>query len=298
MTGLSRTIRVGPIGPGPVSSRRLPSPSASALRSKPEQKLPSAPVSTATDSAASALNRSKDSTSRAAVCGSTALRTSGRSMVTTTTDPSGSYRTVIGPPGLLRVHERIAVVGGRRVCLLDHAWAGPADEVEDRTRLVVGSRRARAAKRLQPDDRAGGLVIDVEAAGGVDQRLGCGANRLPVAGEDGACQSVRAGAIDELEGVLEFPVRIRIHRQDRAEQLLLEELEIWIGGLDDRRPHEPTHLVVALPARDDLRAFGLAREIDRGHVLRISLAVDHRAHEVAEIGNVSLRDGIDLIGHL
>ncbi len=33
-------------------------------------------------------------------------------------------------------------------------------------------------------------------------------------------------------------------------------------------------------------------------MLRISLAVDHRTHEIAEIGNVSLRDGVDLIGHL
>src|SRR5258707_907260 len=54
MTGLLSCSRVGPIGPSPSGSRRLPRPSASAFRSAPEQKVPPAPVSTATARAGSA----------------------------------------------------------------------------------------------------------------------------------------------------------------------------------------------------------------------------------------------------
>ena len=61
------------------------------LRSAPAQKVPPAPVSTATDRSGSASKRRKAATSSSAVGRSTALRTSGRSMVTTTTGPSVSY---------------------------------------------------------------------------------------------------------------------------------------------------------------------------------------------------------------
>src|SRR5712692_22794 len=140
-------MRVGPMGPGPVSSSLIPSLRASAFRSKPAEKWPPAPVSTATANASSAAKRSKESTSCPAVSGSTALRTSGRSMVTTTTWPSGSYRTVMDG-GLLRIHVRIAVILGRGVGLFDRARAGPADEVEDRAGLVVGAGGAPPSKRL------------------------------------------------------------------------------------------------------------------------------------------------------
>ena len=53
ITGLRKVMRVGPIGPSPSSATRLmraPPGSAIALRSAPAQKVPSAPVSTATAS--------------------------------------------------------------------------------------------------------------------------------------------------------------------------------------------------------------------------------------------------------
>ena len=49
MTGLERVRRVGPIGPVPSSGMGRRSPSATALRSAPAQKVPPAPVSTATE---------------------------------------------------------------------------------------------------------------------------------------------------------------------------------------------------------------------------------------------------------
>ncbi len=49
ITGLDKVRRVGPIGPGPSSGMGRRSPSATALRSAPAQKVPSEPVRTATD---------------------------------------------------------------------------------------------------------------------------------------------------------------------------------------------------------------------------------------------------------
>src|SRR5438132_2083072 len=131
MTGLPSTIRVGPIGPSPVSLNLLPAPAASAFRSKPAQKLPPAPVRIATDRLSSASNRRKLSASAAAVSESTAFRTWGRSMVTVTTAPSTSNRTVLERASLVVIfHERIAVLRRRRVGLFDHSRTDPPDEIE------------------------------------------------------------------------------------------------------------------------------------------------------------------------
>src|SRR5438874_4216099 len=120
-------------------------------------------------------------------------------MVTVTTVPSTSYLTVLleRAPLVVVFHIRVAVVDRRRVRLLDHAGADPADQVEERPRLVVGAGGAGATERLQPNDRAGRLVVDVEVAGRVDELLRRLANRLPVGGENRAGQAVRARPIAE-----------------------------------------------------------------------------------------------------
>ena len=73
-------------------------------------------------------------------------------------------------PALLFAHERVLVVARRRERFLDRPRADPSHEVQLRAGLVVRARRARAAERLLADDRACGLVVDVEVAGGVAQR--------------------------------------------------------------------------------------------------------------------------------
>src|SRR5262249_24482363 len=98
MTGFESSIREGPMGPSPSSVTRLPRPSATAFRSAPAQNVPLAPVRTPTASDSSASKRRKASASASAVGRSTAFRTSGRSMVTTTTGPSCSKRTVCMAP--------------------------------------------------------------------------------------------------------------------------------------------------------------------------------------------------------
>src|SRR5438105_8634001 len=294
MTGLFRTMRVGPIGPGPVSPTAYLDPAAIAFRSKPAQTVPAAPVSTPTASLSSSSKREKLAARAAAVSGSTALRTSGRSMVTVSTAPSTSTRTFLDRASLVVVfHERIAVVGRGRVRLLDHARADPADQVQEGARLVVRARRAGATERLQTDDRARRLVVDVEVAGRVDELLRSLADRLPVAGEHRAGQPVRACPVAQVERLVELTVRVGVHGEDGPEQLLAEKLEVGIGGLDHSRPDEPSDLVVALASRDDLGVVLLARVLDRVHVACVGATVDHRAHEVAEVGDIALRDRID-----
>src|SRR4051794_24642764 len=98
MTGLRSSIRVGPTGPSPSGSTRVKrdgSPLRMAFRSAPAQNVPFAPHSTATASASSSSKRRKHATSASAVGRSTALATSGRSIVTTATGPSVSYSTLI-----------------------------------------------------------------------------------------------------------------------------------------------------------------------------------------------------------
>ncbi len=95
ITGFESSMRVGPIGPSPCSSTRFTRPVCIAFRSAPAQKQPPTPVSTATARSASPSKRRKASASSAAVGPSTALRASGRSMLTIATGPSVSKRTLL-----------------------------------------------------------------------------------------------------------------------------------------------------------------------------------------------------------
>ena len=78
ITGFDSRSRLGPMGAIeprlPISRFLFGSPDATALRSAPAQKVPPAPVKTATDAAASASNARNASTSFRAVKPSTALR--------------------------------------------------------------------------------------------------------------------------------------------------------------------------------------------------------------------------------
>jgi hypothetical protein len=80
--------------PSPSAETRLPRPSDTARRSAPAQKQPLLPVRTATARSSLASKRRKAAASSVAVGPSTALRTSGRSMVTSATGPSISNRTL------------------------------------------------------------------------------------------------------------------------------------------------------------------------------------------------------------
>ena len=85
--GLEVTNRVGPMGPRPSTLIGRGSPSEKANRSAPAQNVSPVPVSTATRAASSPSKCSKASSSNRAVVPSTALRRSGRLMVTMVTGP-------------------------------------------------------------------------------------------------------------------------------------------------------------------------------------------------------------------
>src|SRR5439155_12297595 len=95
MTGFVRRKRVGPSGPSPSSVNGLPLPLASAFRSAPAQKVPAAPVSTATAWCSPRSKARNVAASAAAVGPSIAFRTAGRLMVTTRTSPSDSTSIVL-----------------------------------------------------------------------------------------------------------------------------------------------------------------------------------------------------------
>src|SRR6266700_621161 len=121
-------------------------------------------------------------------------------------------------------HVRIAIVGRRGEQLLDRAGIDPSGQVEQRTGLVVGAAGPGPAERLLTDDRAGGLVVDVEVTRREPQRIRRGRDRGAVGGDDGAGQRV-PGDVGRLRdhrvvvGVVED-----VHGQDRPEVLGREHL--------------------------------------------------------------------------
>ena len=88
-------------------------------------------------------------------------------------------------------HVRIGVGRRRHERLLDRAGAGPAQEVLRRAGLVVGARGAATPERLLPDDRTGGLVVDVEVAGCEPQPVAGVGDDRPVLGDDRAGEPER-----------------------------------------------------------------------------------------------------------
>src|SRR5450755_2681790 len=99
----------------PASGSPDSAPRATVRRSAPAQKWPPEPVRTATRAVASASKARKASARARAVGPSTALRTSGRSIVTTQTSSPRSTRTLVMRLLLASVaqHERDRLVGER-----------------------------------------------------------------------------------------------------------------------------------------------------------------------------------------
>src|SRR2546429_3789597 len=221
MTGLPSCMRVGPIGPSALAVSLVALPCATSLRSKPAQKLPPAPVRIATDSESSASNRLKEATSSEAVAELTALRAPGRLMVTTAIGPSTSNRVfrscALRAVRGLRIHIGIPMIGRGRVRLFDAPRARPADQVQERPRLVVGARCTRAAERLLPHDRAGRLVVDVEVAGGVDQRVRGGAGRIAITREHSARKPLLAPPVAQLPRLLGPALPGRVDPEGRSQ---------------------------------------------------------------------------------
>src|ERR1041384_2048320 len=72
-------------------------------------------------------------------------------------------------PSSLR-HERIPRITRRDEVFLDRPRAGPADQVQQAARLVVGAARAPAPERLLPHDRPRRFIVLIEVARGLPER--------------------------------------------------------------------------------------------------------------------------------
>ena len=172
----------------------------------------------------------------------------------------------------------------------------PADQVPDRAGLVVRARGAGAAERLLPDDGAGRLVVDVEVAGGVAEAVRRLLDGRAILGEDRAGQPVGRRRVDQVERVVPVLLVVDVRRDDGAEELVAQQPEVRVAGLDHRRLDEEALRVVGAAADDDLGPVVGARLGDRIALRRERARVDHGAHEVAEVGDVADLDRRHLLG--
>src|SRR5216683_2047693 len=110
MTGLESSMRVTPSGPSPsVLICGISEPFATALRSKPEQKVPLLPFRTAIARVSSPSNSRNARAKAIAVGASSAFLTSGRLMVTTSVVPRLSVMMVCCSSSLLLPALDIAI---------------------------------------------------------------------------------------------------------------------------------------------------------------------------------------------
>src|SRR4051795_5610700 len=195
------------------------------------------------------------------------------------------------PSTLLLGHERIPVVGRRHERLLDRAGARPPDQVPHGAGLVVGAGCAGAAEWLLPDHRAGRLVVHVEVAGGVAQRVVRLRDGRPVGGEHGAGESVGRGGVDHIERVIEPLLVVHVGGHDRPEQLPLHQVERGVFGCDHGRADEVAVAVVGVPTDHDLGIVRLLDHVERVRLGGVCALDDHGAHEVAEVLDRAHADG-------
>src|SRR5262249_13963062 len=142
-------------------------------------------------------------------------------------------------------HERIRHGGRRYEILFDGPRRNPAPEVLRAPRFVVRARRTRAAEWLLPDDRSGGLVVDVEVPRSVAKSIHRMRDGRSIFGEKGPRERIRARPIAELERAIVFGIGIDESREHGAENLLRKERMLGIGGLDQRRLDEKSLCVGA-----------------------------------------------------
>src|SRR5688500_6293714 len=190
--------------------------------------------------------------------------------------------------GLLFRHKRIPIVRRRRKSFLDVSRAYPAHEIELRAGLVVGAGAACSAEGLLPYDGARGLVVDVEIAGSVAQNERCLADRLAISAEHGAGERVGRSLIDDAESFLPLRVGIDVRGDDGAEDLFAQQAVGRIFRLDQCRLDEVPLLTTGDASRDDVRALAAVLEVLSN--LGERLLVDHGAHEIPEVGDVTHPD--------
>jgi hypothetical protein len=102
------------------------------------------------------------------------------------------------PPSDIRhpsslLHERISIVFRRYKIFFYGAGGDPADHVQQTAGFIVGAAGAPVAKRLLPDHRPGGLVIDVKITRGIFKYLIRPVNGIAVFGKNRTGQRIGRG---------------------------------------------------------------------------------------------------------
>lgn len=164
-----------------------------------------------------------------------------------------------------------------------------------RAHFIVGPRGSRAAKGLLSDDRAGRLVVDIEVARSESQAGWRLPYRLPVAREDGSGEGIGAGAVAEVENLVEIGIVVDVDGYDGAKQFLAHRSGGRVTGDDHGGPDEPTRRIVAGATDDflDLRSEPASGFFDRGAELIEAGLGDYYAHEVPKVGDVADADLLD-----
>ena len=118
-------------------------------------------------------------------------------------------------------------------------------------------------------------------------------DRRPLGRENRTREGIGRRIVDEPERVVPALLVVDVCSDYRAEELVPQEAEALVLRRDHGRLHEVALRVVRRAAGEDLRA-GRARLGDRVGVGLERRRVDHRAHEVLEVGRVAHLDRRDV----
>ncbi len=140
-----------------------------------------------------------------------------------------------------------------------------------------------AAERLLADHRAGRLVVDVEVARRVPQRLGGLGDGGAVRGQDRPGQRVRRDVSGLAQRLLVRGVRVDVHGQDRAEVLGGKDLVGRVRAVQDSGTDEKALAVVGGAAGQDLDRRRVPGPLQCGAVLGERPCIDDRAHEQRQV---------------
>ena len=96
----------------------------------------------------------------------------------------------------LILHKRIFVAYRRNKTFLDGSRTYPPQQIQFRTRFVVGPRTTGTPKGLHVHNSSGGFIVDIEISCGMFQLLHHMLNNKPVLGKYLSRKGINGGVID------------------------------------------------------------------------------------------------------
>ena len=142
--------------------------------------------------------------------------------------PKHTLRLFLKRRILFFAHIRIIHRTGRYEGFFRRSRAGPADEVQNGARFVVGTRSTGAAERLLTNNCAGRFVVDVEVAGCVFQRFFHFDERCAVLTPDCTGQCISGSGVAGFEGFIQFVVVVNVDGKDRPKDFFDHRFEVGV----------------------------------------------------------------------